>query len=390
MIKRYNQYTKDNTTTLNEKIGVTSDGEALSDFLIGYLSKAEVNKTYIFVKSEFEEDTKKMGIKSNDMLLKSVLKDKEMPEVVIVPDLPKFENNIYKVYVNYVDVKLPYEAWFDPTSSKYTKNGYILYFTFLYKPDKDKIWKHVVYHEIHHSMQFVSMTKKKFGFNRKNIRMHILQKYPKTNVLLKDFLNYYYHSIKTEQDAVIAQFYGKLKHRKSIKSITDLESVFKKRNIYEYRIAHSMAYCDLKKLFNLKMKNRQTGEIADIMTKDELKEFFSILKYMGAEMNKCKNIEEFTKLQQQASKDLTDIPLISDEELEATIDKYTKYFRKVGRNMIKKLDKTYALLRDHYIDEFKNGPAPKKVSQIETDLKKIEPIKKFNDLNTSIHSDNWD
>lgn len=384
---------------LKEALGVTSDGEILSDFLIKYLMGAEVNKTYIFVKPEHEEDAKRIGSKAEtNPLLSTYFNSKQynpkqiFPEIEVVPELPDLEKPVYKVYVNYVDMALPAEAFFDPSSSKYTKNGYILQFTFLMKSYREKIWKHHIYHEIHHAMQFMEVKKKKFSYNKKNITQNSIRSMGVSNVPINEFLSMYYHSIGTEQAAFVAQFYGKLKYRKGVKSIENLDSLFKKREVYEYRIAYKMAYCDVKRLFTLRGKKPLTGEVFDLITREQTRQFFSLLKHMGRSLSACNSIEEYQEMLKKG--ELTkEIKLISDEELDATIEKYTKYFRKVGKSLIHKMDKTYSMLRDYHIDRLKNGPIKKKEKSIidnESEIEKIEPIKKIDDILSAMSSDDWD
>jgi NACalpha-BTF3-like transcription factor len=343
---------------LNEKMGITSDGEILSDFLIEYLSDAKADKTYIFVRPEHEQEAKRIGMGTQ---LRNPSIKKEL------------ENNIYKVYASYVDEDLPMEAFFDPLSSKYTKNGYILYFTFVKKPSRDKIWYHHVYHEIHHGMQFIAVKKKKFTLNKKNIRLGILKKSEGLSILLNEFLDLYYHSIDTEQDAMIAQFYGKLKHRKNIKNIDDLKAYFKNRNIYEYGVAYKMANCDLFKLFALKYKDSKTGEIFPIETLENLAVFFSAIKHMGSKMKDIQDIDEFFKFMNDNKMEMDKIEVMNVEELTATMKAYTRYFNKIGEKLVRKLDRTYALLADYYTEKFKNekDEKPKKKRQLPKSQKEI-------------------
>lgn len=329
------------TEYITEKLGVSNDGEILADFLIDFLSEAAPGNIYLFVKegTDVPENTK----------------------AIVVPELPDLEKNVYKVYVDYSTKNMGgIQAYFDPKKSKYTKNGYILYFTFLYKPEKTSIWKHYIYHEIHHGMQFIFMTKKRMLHNPKYTKFHLIRD-GKMSVVYQEFLQYLYQTINIEQGAFIVQFYGKLKHRKNIKTIGDLSKYFKKRDIYEYRTAYSLAYCDLKKLFDAKVKNPMTNEIVPLTNREEMRTFFSLLKKLGKEINKFETIDKFLeKLSKVGIGKIEEKDIISDIELDATIKNYNKYFNKVGKNLIKKLDKTYAKLLDYYTDKIENPEKYKK------------------------------
>lgn len=341
MLKTYKQY--------NEKLGINRDGEILSDFLIEFLSDAKPDHVYLFVKPD-EENV-----------------PKEKDNLLVIRGLPKFEKNIYKVYVNYPNlpkdpktgkpIDTGVQAYFDPGNSKYTKNGYILYFTFYYKPEKDSIWKHHIYHEIHHGIQFLKMGKKKMIYIPKNIKVSLMRNIKKDAFKFPaygQFIQLLYQSINVEQGAFIPQFYGKLKYRKNIKNLEDLKSYFKKRNIYEFRVANDLSKVNLNRLFSLKFINPTTKE--EIKTdKNEMKLFFTIMKKLGKDISRFDNHKELSEyIQNTLSKCETaeDIigkdGIISDDELKSTIEKYNKYFNKVGRNLTKKIDKTYALLSDYY------------------------------------------
>jgi hypothetical protein len=324
------------TQHINEKLGVNSDGEILADFLIDFLMKAEPGKLYVFVK-EGEQD---------------LPKDKN---VIIIPELPVLEKNVYKVYVNYSDKDMGgIQAFFDPKTSKYTKNGYILHFTFIHKDYKDNIWKHHIYHEIHHGVQFMHMGKKTMLENPKNTKFHLLRTLP-NSIIYQEFMQLLYQTIDIEQGAFITQFYGKLKHRKNIKSVEDLQKYFRKRNIHEYNVVHKLAYIDLDQLFKLKMKNPLTGEITPVTNREEMRTFFSLFKKLGKEIARFDSIDDFLKyLSEKGLSKMDKLDIISDKELDATIKKYTKYFNKVGKEMIKKLDKTYDKLLMYYTDKFEN------------------------------------
>lgn len=319
------------TDFLNEKMGIHEQGEILSDFLIKFLDDAEPDKTYVFVKPGSPE-----GVK--------------YPNSIIINSLPELNKNIYKVVVEYsIENMGGIQALFDPGRSKYTKEGFILFFRFLHNPGRDKIWKHHIYHEIHHGMQFLEMGKKRMSYSPKNLKVTIMRNF-KGNIIFEQFMQFLYHTINFEQGAFIPQFYGKLKYRKNIKNINDLKKYFKKRNIYEYRTVYNLAYIDLNKLFNTKARNPDTGEIFNITNKDEMIQFFTLLKAIGSKISEYDNVEDLFKNFQSIKIEEKDF--ISESELEATIKKYNKYFHKIGMKMMKKLDKTYDLLYDYYIKKF--------------------------------------
>lgn len=269
----------------------------------------------------------------------------------MIEDLPDLEKKVYKVVVDYSTRDMGgTQAYFDPMNSKLTKKGYILFFTFLYKKDKDKIWKHYIYHEIHHGMQHLYMGKKRMLYNKKNIKVGMLRRSPASNSIYGNFIQFLYLSINVEQSAVIPQLYGKLKYRTNIKSIDDLKKYFKESAIHEFRTAKSLSKIDLATMFKAKMMNTKTGVISDATNREEMREFFSTIKYMGKEISNFDNVEELMKSISTTKPE--SIKMISDVELDATVDRYTKYFNKVGKKMLKKLNKTYSLLYDFYKEKF--------------------------------------
>lgn len=379
MIKKCSDY-------LFEKLGINEDGEILADFLINFLMKAKPGNTYIFVNpdlvpsplkegfeedfidiikklndSEFPNDEKdKLITKAQDILmqhpeLQKFIKKEPKKDPIIINEMPKLSKKVYKIYVNYITQDMSgVQAFFDPMNSKYTKNGYIMHFTFLHKKDKDKIWKHYIYHEIHHGIQYLKMGKKKMIFIHKNIRNNIMKDLIK-GPPYDDFLHLLYFTINVEQGAFIPEFYGKIKYRKNIKSIEDLKKYFSKRDIYEYRTAYNLANVDIEKLFNIKIKNLKTGEIKPLTNKEQMKIFFTLLKKIGRELKTIKDEKELHEYLKIKGVDLQDKDMISDIELNATMKKYTKYFNKIGEKLIKKIDKTYPLLHDYYIKKFEKN-----------------------------------
>lgn len=321
-IKKHNDF-------INEKLGVNEDGEILADFLINFLLKAEPGQKYLFVRND--------------------IKDTVKPGHIIINELPELEKNVYKVYVDYSTKKSnKMMAYFDPGASKYTKDGYILYFTFIYDEKKTTIWKHYIYHEIHHGVQFMNMTKKRMLNLPKYTLYHVLSRIEASEVY-QQFLQYYYQTISIEKDVVIPQLYGKLKYRTNIKSIDDLKKYFEKRDIYEYRIAYELADVDLEKLFNFKVKSIITRKMEPMTNREEMKMFFSFIKKLGKDMSKFETSHEFLyHLQTGKFKQLTEKDLMNDEELDATIKRYNRIFNKVGKKMIKRLDRTYNRLLDYY------------------------------------------
>lgn len=320
------------TDFLNEKMGIHEDGEILSDFLIEFLSNAEPDETYVFVDPEKPE-----GVNYKNS--------------IVIKSLPKLNKNIYKVVVNYSKENMNgIQALFDPLNSKNTKHGFILFFKFLYNKSREKIWKHHIYHEIHHGMQFLEMGKKLMLNSSKNMKINLMRNFTQ-NIIYQNFMQLLYHTINFEQGAFIPQFYGKLKHRKNIKSIEDLKSYFKKRNIYEYRTVYNLMYVDLKGLFSMRGRNPETGEIFNITNKDEMIIFFTLLKILGKRISECNDYNEFLKKFNDIK--IEDKDFISEKELNSTIKNYEKYFHKIGNKMLKKLDKTYSMLEEFYLKKFK-------------------------------------
>ena len=365
---------------LNEKLGVSEDGEILADFLIKFLSTAEPGKVYIFLNPDFP-------LPWGEKLDK---------RIVVVHEMPKLQKKIFKIVVNYSteDVILSTDdeqtkekkrkngtqASFNPLFSKYTKDGYVMYFTFNCKEHRTKIWRHHIYHEVMHGIQYLKMGKKKMIMNRKNIKKNMLESMDKyrDNPAFSQFLDCLYHSIQIEQGALIAQFYGKLKYRKGIKSLEDLRKIFDKRSIHEYKIAYTLAYINIEKLFQLKIKYIKTGEIKPVATQEEMKIFFSTFKKIGKLLTKAEVIEDLTKIPRTPVEN----SLMSDKELSATIKNYTKYFNKIGKDLIKKLDKTYPKLEEYYLDKFEKEKKEAK--------KPINKIIKFTDKLLGINKDLMD
>jgi hypothetical protein len=362
-IKRYNQL-------LNEKLGVNKDVEILSEFIIDSLANAEPGKTYIFQR----EDTPIADFQE---------KLNKQKDVIFIYNLPKLETKVYKIILNYVkeDERFPGEAFFDPSNSKYTKHGFIFKFAFLYRKQRGKkIWKHYIYHEVNHAFQFTKMGKKKTMFNPKYLRNNILKEMfpiPPYNL----FLNLVYTTIKIEQGSFITQLYGKVKHRKEIKNLEDLQNYFKKKTNYEYRIAHDLMKIDLNKLFNAKIKDEK-GNIIPLTNRVQMRQFFTMYKQFGEKINEFENVKEFFKNIPSLKIELKN--LISEQELDATLKNYTKYFNKVGFKMLRKLDKVYSLLLDYYTEEGfekrKKEELEKPVkSKDETTKKEVSKIKNFMD-----------
>jgi len=67
---------------ITEKLGVSLDGEILSDYLIEFLSKAKPGELYVFVNND-----------ANDL--------KNVDNAIVVKNLPKLEKKIYKIIVDY-------------------------------------------------------------------------------------------------------------------------------------------------------------------------------------------------------------------------------------------------------------------------------------------------
>lgn len=331
MIKKFLEY------NINEKMGVSDDGEILSDYLINKLNNSIPDKIYIFIKPEYK-DTIEIGNKDN---------------IFIYDDLPQLEKNVYKVIVKYViDPKgSGLMAYFDPKSSKYTKNGFVLHFTFMKPPNRSKIWKHYIYHEVHHGIQYLYIGKKKMIYTPKNLKVNLISSFKKS-ILINVFMDCLYHSIQFEQGALVAQFYGKMKYKKNIKSIEDLRRYFEKGNTYEYGVAYKLHNIDLIDLFETTYKNEK-GEDIRVISKVDLLVFFTLFKKMGKIISQFKTPDELGKF--IGDFDFAeDFKSISEDELISTLNKYTKYFNKIGYNLIKKLDKTYPLLLDYYTKKFES------------------------------------
>lgn len=321
MIKKFSKY------TINEKMGISDDGEILSEYLISKLKDAESEKTYIFIRNGDADST--------------INKNKNF---IFYYDLPTLQKNVYKVIVNYQEDKdmTGIMAFFDPKSSKYTKNGHILYFTFMKPPNRNNIWKHYIYHEIHHGIQYLNIGKNKMSYNPKNLKVHYIKNFKKSK-LIELFINCLYFSINFEQGALIPQFYGKMKHKKNIKSVDDLRKYFEEGNIYEYRIAYQLKYIDLIEL----LKDKNNNESNDMLIL-----FFSLFKLIGNIISKFKTTEELENYLQNVDFS-KDIKIINNDEMLSILKNYTKYFNKIGDKLSKKLDKTYQLLLNYYEGKFK-------------------------------------
>jgi hypothetical protein len=333
---------------VNERLGVNKDVEVLSDFIINKLNKAEPDKTYVFQKENKEN-------KKNLPLLQRLLGRHRQRDVINIDELPELDINLYKIIINYrssvnvinssgktekFDPKS--EGSFDPLHSKLTKDGYIFHFSFTHRKLRDKIWKHYIYHEVNHAIQFVKMGKTKMKFNPKYLRNNILKEsfdvFP-----YRDFLSLVYLSINIEQGSFVAELYGKLKYRK-IKNVQELRDYFTKRKNYEFRLARDLSNVDVKKMFNVKARTKD-GKTTPVTTTDQKLIFFTVMKQLGKRISEFDSVEDFFKnipIKIDIDKKITEV------ELDATLDRYTRYFNKVGKKMDRKLDKIYTLLYDYF------------------------------------------
>jgi hypothetical protein len=191
---------------------------------------------------------------------------------------------------------------------------------------------------------------KKMGNIPKNVKINIMR-HVKKNPEYEEFMDLLYFTIELEQGAIVQQLYGKLKYKKNIKTVEDLEKYYKEGRIYEIDTAYDLANCNLYELFNIdQIKNDQTGEFNQ--SKFELIVFFTLLKKIGKitnNLNDIENIRSFiTKLLIEGSVDITESDLIDDNELYSTIKNYNNYFNKIGLKLIKKFDKMYVLILNQY------------------------------------------
>ena len=339
-----------NWQQFNEKLGVSEDAEILSEFIIAELRKAEPGKTYTFQR----EDTELSDIQK---------KNNQKPNVVFVHRLPKLSVNLYKVIIDYYDLpemnpktgkrKPAPEALFDPNTSRYTKDGYIFKFGFQSRETRTKIWKHHVYHEVNHAFQFVGAGKAKSLFNPKYLRVNLMRQMFK-NPLISSFIQLCYYTIKIEQGSMVAELYGKVKHRKDINSIEDLQNYFRKKSNHEYATARNLSQADLVTGFNRAIK-------AGIAKEEDIRIFFGVFNLLGNKIHSVKNLDEFQELIKKEGLKFEAKP-ISVEEYHRILRRYTKYFNRIGHELSRKLDKMYARLYDYFIEEFKN-PRPKKEPQ---------------------------
>lgn len=330
MIKKFSNF------QINEKLGVSEDVEVLSEFIISELGKAEPGKTYIFQR----EDTE---------VIEDQVKDKN---VVFIHHIPKLNVNLYKVIIDYLPeppkpkegerpMSVP-EALFDPGKSKTVKNkGYLFKFAFQHRSSKTKIWKHHIYHEVNHAFQFVGAGKSKMLFNRKYLRVNMMRNV-KNSPIVETFIQFCYLTIKIEQGSFVAQLYGKVKHRKDISNIEDLQRYFKNKSNYEYQRAYELSHIDVEKLFSHEK----------LISKEESKVFFTLFKNLGNSLHQAKDFKEFQEIITQSENKKMEI--ISDEEYKSTLKNYTKYFNRVGKELSKKLDKVYSLLYDYYTAKWRN------------------------------------
>jgi len=316
---------------INEKMGVSEDSEILSEFLIQYLDIFEPDNIYLFI-SDIDQ-----------------VNENEIKDVKIIQKLPKLSKKIYKLYVECSDnIDFNIEASFESRLSFNHEKGYVLFFKFTFDESvEEKIKKYNIYHETLHSVQFMNMGDD-MKYIPENVIINIMRHVKKSDVY-NEFMDLLYLTVKVEQGAFIQQLYGKLKYKKNIQSIEDLKKYYDEKELYEFEYVYDLATVDLNDLFYSTFINKD-GVEEDSTNVFEMLIFFSILKKVSKithNSNSLEGIQDFLKyLVENNNIELEEKEVISQEELNATIKYYTKYFNKTGQKMIRKINKIFPLLQD--------------------------------------------